>query len=333
MQPFTSALILPRCETRTLGSLLLLFTWGSAPAFGQIAGSLNVPMIDSVLNNNPAESQVEPLPDNGAGGPAEVPAGNVSSQQGSGISEELSKPKASAPDQPSPQPRPSQATPLEVKRQDSNGAGAPLSETPLPPESSKTVAPDGGAQPAQADDGRMGDPKGVAPRGNGTVMPVESADPAPSSIMLPGGMNLDAAPVSDKPSAEPRPLEREAFPDKRESPVDVPSSNLNLMPSDQASPVGESLPSASPIPSNLMVDPRVPIDSAPQADPIIEGPAPPIPMLLPESQAPIKSDLFPLSGGGTDRRQDEAWKLLGGRLLRRLIKNSQRWEPMASCLR
>ncbi len=293
---------------------MLLLTWGSGSAFGQIAGSLNVPMIDSVLSNNPSDDPVEQQPENGAGEPAEGSVGKVSPQQSSGPSDASSQPNASAPDQPSSQPRPTQGTPSEPNRQDPNSAGASRSEKPMQPESSQVpVQADDSQKPKDAGDTRLMDPKNVAPHGSGTAMPVEDADPATSSLMLPGGMNLDAAPTSDQPPPVPRPSDREAMPDNRQLPVDVPSSSLNLMPLEQTPPVGESLPSGSPIPSNLMVDPTIPVDAAPQADPLIGGPAPPIPMLLPESQAPIKSDLFPLSGGGTDTRQEDAWKLLGGR--------------------
>lgn len=161
--------------------------------------------------------------------------------------------------------------------------------------------------------------------GKPPIQPEELSLPEAADKALPtqGTEQLPADPQESKPPYEDTPQGTESVrkktpssPDNQISqPADVPSSSLNNMPLPESEvsppPTGDA-----PLPSNLLIDPRG-SETVQPSEPILDGPPPAIPLLLPESQAPIKSDLFPLSGGSSPRDNDGKGgflSILGARL-------------------
>jgi hypothetical protein len=161
--------------------------------------------------------------------------------------------------------------------------------------------------------------------GKPPIQPEELSLPEAADKGLPaqGKGPLSVDPQESKPQFEDAPQEGEsgekkppgAHENQITQPAEVPSSSLNLMPVPE-SEVSPQPSGDAPLPSNLLIDPRG-SETVQPSEPILDGPPPAIPLLLPESQAPIKSDLFPLSGGSSGRENDGKGgflSLLGARI-------------------
>lgn len=177
-----------------------------------------------------------------------------------------------------------------------------------PPESSISIPQNLGKPPISTDDLPPQEAMPEAPSpSRKTQEPPVKADDYPTEGPPP---SRDPANAESLPTQKPG----RGADNQITQPADVPSSSLNLM----LPPEPQEVPSTAdaPLPSNLLIDPKG-ADPVPPSEPILDGPPPSIPLLLPESQAPIKSDLFPMSGGGRDTgtgNQGGILSLLGARL-------------------